>query len=71
MSWLFTNYHELRTRQVWDIKYVEVHLVFNPEILLIDAHRIANHVESKIPKIDTNHEWKVLIHLDPYNDFME
>jgi cation diffusion facilitator family transporter len=68
---MVTNFHELKTRQVWDIKHVEVHIVFNPEILLIDAHRIANHIENKIPKIDTNHEWDVLIHLDPYDDSPE
>jgi cation diffusion facilitator family transporter len=68
---MVTNFHELKTRQVWDIKHVEVHIVFNPEILLIDAHRIANHIENKIPKIDINHEWDVLIHLDPYDDSPE
>ena len=68
---MITNFHELRTRQVWDIKYVEVHLVFNPEILLINAHRVANHVENQIPKIDEKHEWKILVHLDPYDDSIE
>lgn len=62
------TFHELRTRQVWNTKYVEVHLVFNPEILLIDAHRIADHIEYSIPKIDEKCEWKVMIHLDPYDD---
>jgi len=53
------------------VKYVEAHLVFNPEILLIDAHRIADHIEFSIPKIDTKCEWSVMIHLDPYDDSME
>jgi cation diffusion facilitator family transporter len=65
---LITDYHFLKTRQVWNIKYVEVHLVFNPEILLIDAHRVGDHVESKISQIDKDHEWKIMIHLDPYDD---
>jgi len=68
---LVTNFHELRTRQVGRVKYVEVHLVFNPTILLIDAHRIWDHIEYQIPKIDPNHEWKVMVHLDPYDDSME
>jgi len=63
-----TNFHELRTRQVGNKKYVEVHLVFNPEILLIDAHRIANHIEAKIPKINKKNKWKIMVHLDPYDD---
>lgn len=65
---MVNNFHELRTRQVWQTKFVEVHLVFNPKILLIDAHRIADHIEYKIPKIDEKCEWKVMIHLDPYDD---
>ena len=65
---LVTKFHELRTRQVWNTKFVEVHLVFNPEILLIDAHRIWDHVEYQIPQIDTKCDWKVMIHLDPYDD---
>jgi len=65
---LVTNFHELRTRQVWNVKYVEVHLVFNPDILLIDAHRVWDHIESKIAQIDKEHEWKIMVHLDPYDD---
>ncbi len=65
---LVTNFHELRTRQVGHIKYVEVHLVFNPEIKLIDAHRVWDHIEAKIAQIDKNHEWKIMVHLDPYDD---
>ena len=65
---IVSNFHELRTRQVWKIKYVEVHLVFNPKILLIDAHRVADHIEAKIAQIDKDQEWKIMIHLDPYDD---
>lgn len=63
-----TSYNDLRTRQVWNIKYVEVNLVFNPEILLIDAHRVWNHIESKISKIDKDCEWNIMVHLDPFED---
>ena len=68
---LVTNFHELRTRQVWNVKYVEVHLVFNSDILLIDAHRVWDHIESKIAQIDKEHEWKIMVHLDPYDDSEE
>ena len=68
---LVTSYHYLKTRQVGNIKYVEIHLVFNPEILLVDAHRVGDHVEAKIAEIDTWHDWKILVHLDPYDDSME
>ena len=65
---LVTDFHELKTRQVWNVKYVEVHLVFNPKILLIDAHRIGDHVEYQIPSINPKYEWKVMVHLDPFDD---
>ncbi len=63
-----TSYHELRTRQVGNIKYVEIHLVFNPEILLVDAHRIWDHIEAHIADIDKKSDWKIMVHLDPYDD---
>jgi cation diffusion facilitator family transporter len=65
---LVTNFHELKTRQIWNLKHIEVNLVFNPEILLVDAHRVANHVETNIKKIDDKCERRVMIHLDPYDD---
>ncbi len=63
-----TSYHELKTRQVWDTKFVEIHLVFNPEILLVDAHRIWDHIEAHIARIDKKSKWKIMVHLDPYDD---
>jgi len=66
---LVNSFHELKTRQSWNIKFVEVHLVFNPDIKLIDAHRASDHIENSIPKIDENNEWSVIIHMDPYDDW--
>lgn len=65
---LVTWFHELKTRQSWNTKFVEVHIVFNPEIKLIDAHRISDHIEYTIPKIDTMHTREILVHMDPYDD---
>lgn len=65
---LVNSYHELKTRQSWNTKYVEVHLVFSPDIKLVDAHRISDIIENEIPKIDKNNIWNILVHLDPYND---
>lgn len=62
------SYHELRTRKSWNIKFVQVHLVFNHDIRLIDAHRVSDHVEHKIAKLDDKYERKVLVHMDPYDD---
>jgi ferrous-iron efflux pump FieF len=63
-----TSYHELKTREVGNTKFVEIHLVFNPEILLVDAHRIWDHIEAHIEDIDKKSDWKIIVHLDPYDD---
>lgn len=65
---LVTSFHELRTRQSWNTKYVEVHLVFNPDIKLVDAHKVSDIIEIEIPKIDEKFTWSISVHLDPYND---
>ena len=63
-----TDYHFLKTRRSGKVNFVDVHLVFNPEILLVDAHEIGDRVEEKIHKIDKTSEWVINIHLDPYDD---
>lgn len=65
---LITSFHELKTRASGHTNFVEVHLVFTPDIKLIDAHRISDHIEFTIPKIDADSDWKVMIHMDPYDD---
>ena len=65
---IVNNYHFLRTRQSGNTKFVDIHIVFHPEILLIDAHRASDHIEQKIRKLDTSSDWVFNIHLDPYDD---
>jgi len=62
------DYHLLRTRKAGNDYFVDVHLVFTPEILLLEAHRIADNVEAKIKTIDPKANWLINIHLDPYDD---
>lgn len=61
-----TAYHNLKTRQSAEIFFVEVHLVFNPTMTLFEAHMIADRVEQNITKLQG--QWKVITHLDPYDD---
>jgi cation diffusion facilitator family transporter len=63
-----TDYHFLKTRTAGDNNFVDVHLVFYPEILLLDAHRISDIIEDKIKLIDPRKEWIMNMHLDPYDD---
>ncbi len=65
-----TDFHFLKTRFAGKYKFVEIHIVLIPDILLLHAHRIADSVEEKIKEIDTQSQWHIMIHLDPYDDSM-
>ncbi|WP_457567184.1 cation diffusion facilitator family transporter [Desulfurobacterium sp.] len=63
-----TGYHFLKTRKAGPFNFVDVHLVFNPEISLKDAHDVSDAVEERIKQIDPDKRWEVTIHLDPTDD---
>jgi len=63
-----TGFHYLKTRRSGDTNFVDVHVVFTPEISLIDAHRVSDSIEEEIKKLDPNSKWHITIHLDPYDD---
>ena len=63
-----TDYHFLKTRRSGNTNFVDVHLVFRPDILLLTAHRASDRVEDNIMKLDEDSEWVITIHLDPYDD---
>ncbi|GGD46453.1 cation transporter [Malaciobacter pacificus] len=63
-------HHLLKTREAGHQTFVEVHLVFDCIITLMDAHRVSDKIEEKIKKLDTNRDWIINIHMDPYDDFM-
>lgn len=60
------SYHDLKTRQSGEINFVEVHLVFDPNISLLDAHQIADSIECAIRNLEG--KWEIITHLDPYDD---
>ena len=63
-----TGYHELKTRTSGGINYVDVHIVFTPHILLVDAHHIGDLIEDNIAKLSQNVRWNINLHLDPFDD---
>ena len=63
-----TDYHYLKTRRSGDTNFVDVHVVFTPEISLMDAHRVSDRIEEEIKKLDPTSKWHLTIHLDPYDD---
>ncbi len=63
-----TSYHYLKTRRSGDTNFVDVHVVFTPDISLMDAHRVSDRIEEEIKKLDPQSKWHITIHLDPYDD---
>ena len=63
-----TSHHWLRTRTDGTTNFVEFHMVLRPNMLLLEAHRIADEVEDKIHLLDQNKKWIITPHFDPYDD---
>ena len=60
--------HALKTRKAGHNTFVDVHLVFDCLISLMDAHKASDRIEAQIRKLDSNTNWIINIHLDPYDD---
>lgn len=65
---LVTSHHNLKTRKSAHTNYVEVHLVFNSNISLLNAHSATEKIEDEIKNIASDEIWDINIHLDPYDD---
>jgi cation diffusion facilitator family transporter len=63
-----SSYHWLRTRTDGTTNYVEFHMVLRPNMLLLEAHRIADEIEDTIRALVPNKRWVITPHFDPYDD---
>ncbi len=63
-----TGHHFLKTRTSGHNNFVDVHLVFTNDMLLLEAHRISDRIEERISLLDPTREWVMNMHLDPYDD---
>lgn len=63
-----TSYHQLLTRCSGNDAFVSVHLVFNISTSLYDAHRACDTIETKIKQVDSDLNWNLVVHPDPYDD---
>jgi len=63
-----TSHHQLKTRRVGQTNFVEIHLVFDREISLYEAHKISDKVEQGIQDLDPERAWEINCHLDPIDD---
>ncbi|NWF66231.1 MAG: cation transporter [Campylobacterales bacterium] len=66
-----SSFHCLKTRSAGNNIFVDVHVVFDKEILLYDAHKVGDKIEDEIAKLDNSKEWVINIHLDPVDDFKD
>ena len=63
-----SGYHWLKTRTDGTTNFVEFHMVLRPDMLLLEAHRIAEEVEADIMALDPDKKWVITPHFDPYDD---
>jgi len=63
-----TSYHWLKTRTDGTTNFVEFHMVLRPNMLLLEAHRIADEMEDKIMLLEQKKRWVITPHFDPYDD---
>ncbi|HQF54327.1 MAG TPA: cation diffusion facilitator family transporter [Fibrobacteria bacterium] len=59
--------HDLRTRFVGSCIAVDLHIVVDPDITVIQGHRIGDEVEARI-KAEVSEVCDALVHLDPSDD---
>lgn len=62
------SYHQLLTRCSGKDAFVSAHLVFNISISLFEAHRVCDNIENEIKRIDSDLNWNLVLHPDPYDD---
>ncbi|PSM51752.1 divalent metal cation transporter (ZT_dimer domain) [Campylobacter blaseri] len=62
------DFHDFKTRKCVNKCYLSIHLVFDRDILLFDAHEIGDSVEKYITEKYNQYEWDINLHFDPYDD---
>lgn len=63
-----SDFHYLNTRQSVNTIFLTLHLVFDKDISLYDAHEVADSLEAEIREKFRDYSWQITTHLDPYND---
>ncbi len=68
-NWIIKSYHCLKTRYLGNnTKYVEFHMVVDPNLTILQAHKIWDKIEDQIKQLDPNSKWYVNYHQDPHDD---
>ncbi len=62
------SYHWLKTRTDGTNNFIEFHLVLEPDMKLLEAHRISDEIEEEIRALENKKRWIITPHYDPYDD---
>lgn len=62
------GFHWLKTRTDGTTNFIEFHLVLQPNLYLIEAHRISDMIEDEIMALEPNKPWIITPHYDPFDD---
>ena len=62
------GFHWLKTRTDGTTNFIEFHLVLQPNLYLIEAHRISDEIEDEIMALEPNKPWIITPHYDPFDD---
>lgn len=60
--------HEFRSRKSANTCYLSIHIVFDSEISLLNAHKIGDEIENYIKSKFNQYIWVINLHFDPIND---
>jgi ferrous-iron efflux pump FieF len=61
-----TSAHDLRTRSAGLTKFIQLHVVFHPNMSLGRAHVMGDNIEAAI--LEAFPQSEVILHIDPWND---
>lgn len=61
------GWHQLRHRGVGEQMWVEFHLLFPPDMTVLDAHDIATRIEDHLEKVFDKQKVVVTSHIEPHN----
>ncbi|MBN2894304.1 MAG: cation transporter [Campylobacterales bacterium] len=62
------GYHDLLTRRSGSDIFISVHIVFEPDILLYDAHNVSDRIEIGFSRLFPGKNVNSIVHMDPYDD---
>jgi len=62
-----SGWHDLRTRSSGGQLYIDVHVIVDPNLTVLESHKIADKIEANI-QMELTKPINVLIHIDPHEE---